>query len=543
MGLDERIPCGKGGVMLQLNNLKVNIAAGEDILPALVAKKLKINVSEIKDIRYLKRSIDARNKADIKYILSVAVSADDEQKVLKRLHDKDVFAYKEIKYTFEPSGDGVLKERPVIIGAGPAGLFCAYNLTRFGFRPLIIERGGKIADRVKSVSSFFKTGELDTESNIQFGEGGAGTFSDGKLNTLIKDENGRIRFIYKTFVDNGADPDILWQNKPHIGTDVLRNVISGLRNEIIKLGGEFLFDTKMTGIVHKDGRISGIVLSDGRHIKCGVLVIAPGHSARDTFHMLYDSGIIMEQKAFAIGVRVEHLQEDISRAQYGENYTKLPPADYKLTNTCSNGRGTYSFCMCPGGHVVNASSEKGMLAVNGMSYRKRDSLNANSAIAVTVGPGDFGGSHPLAGTEFQRKYEKLAFSAGHGEIPVQRFADFKKDIATTELSGIRPTGECSYRLSNLNDVLPYYVKESLVESMGRFGNIIKGFDNDDALFSGVETRTSSPVRIVRDERLESNIKGIYPCGEGAGYAGGITSAAVDGLRVSEMIMSTYKRTE
>lgn len=527
--------------MIQINSLKLNISASEEDIKLLAAKKLKLNPSDILEVRYLKRSLDARNKQDIKYILNVCISIKDEQRVLKKIHDRDVSFYKERNYTYSPSGTEELPERPVIIGAGPAGLFCAYNLARFGYKPVVLERGGKIEDRINSVNTFFASNILDEESNIQFGEGGAGTFSDGKLNTLIKDENGRIRFVYGTFVKNGANEDILWQNKPHIGTDVLRDVIVNLRKETQKLGGEFLFNEKLTDIRISDGRVSAAVTSSGKTIPCGVLVLAPGHSARDTFYMLCNKGMLMEQKSFAIGFRVEHTAEEISRSQYGDSFKMLPNADYKLTAKCSNGRGCYSFCMCPGGHVVNASSEKGRLAVNGMSFRARDAVNSNSAIAVTVEPSDFSGNHPLAGVEFQRKYEELAFRAGKGVIPVQRYADYKADITGSKPVNIKPTGICEYSHANLNGVLPDFVKVSIVESMERFGHMIKGFDGDDTLLSGVETRTSSPVRIIRDEMLESSIKGIYPCGEGAGYAGGITSAAVDGLRVSEYIMDRYKK--
>lgn len=523
--------------MIQINGLKLNISASEEDIKLLAAKKLKLKPSDILSVRYIKRSLDARNKQDIRYLLNICVETADEQNTIKRLHDRDISVYNETEYSFLPTGDKKDSERPVIVGAGPAGLFCAYNLARFGYRPLIIERGGKVEDRIKSVNSFFGSNILDEESNIQFGEGGAGTFSDGKLNTLIRDENGRIKFVYKTFVKNGANEDILWQNKPHIGTDVLREVIISLRKEIEKLGGEFIFNEKLTDLKVAAGRVVSIQTSSGKKIPCSTLVLALGHSARDTFYMLLEKGLLMEQKPFAVGFRVEHTAEEISRSQYGESYLKLPNADYKLTNKCSNGRGCYSFCMCPGGHVVNASSEKGRLAVNGMSFRARDAVNSNSAIAVTVEPSDFSGSHPLAGVEFQRHYEELAYKAGKGVIPIQRYADYKADITGDGPHSIKPTGICEYSPANLNGVLPDFVKASIIESMERFGHLIKGFDRDDALLSGVETRTSSPVRIIRDEVLESSIKGIYPCGEGAGYAGGITSAAVDGLRVSEYIMN------
>ncbi len=528
--------------MLQVNNIKLHIEQDVSELPKLITKKLGINSAELKSFRILKRSIDARDKNNILYIYAVIIEVSNEQRVLKK-KSNDVISYKENKYSFKPSGTTKLSTRPVIIGSGPAGLFCAYNLALYGYRPIIIERGEQVENRVDTINHFFKTNQLNTESNVQFGEGGAGTFSDGKLNTLIKDTDGRIRYIYESFVRFGAPEEILWQNKPHIGTDYLRTVVSNMRKAIIELGGNYVFNTCMNDLIINGEQITGIRTAGGTDFDCEVLVTAIGHSARDTFKMLYEHGLNMIQKPFAIGVRVEHLQETISKSQYGNSYTKLPPADYKLTYKASNGRGVYSFCMCPGGYVVNASSEEGRLAVNGMSNYRRDSQNANSAIAVTVDERDFDCASPLAGIELQRRYESFAYSAGDGSIPVQRLIDYKNNKATTAFGSIKPCNNGLSVPAKLNNCLSEDINNALLEAMDKFSHTINGFGDDDVLLSGVETRTSSPVRIIRDDNMESNVRGIYPCGEGAGYAGGITSSAVDGLRVSEAIMNKYMPTD
>ena len=391
---------------------------------------------------------------------------------------------------------------------------------------------------------FWRTGELNSESNVQFGEGGAGTFSDGKLNTMVKDPNGKIRFVLETFVKAGADPEILYSYKPHIGTDRLIQVVARMREEILALGGTICFNTRLADILPpKDGTYELKVIKNGEQpftMETNLLVLAIGHSARDTFEMLKERGFIMEPKAFAVGVRVEHPQQLINTAMYGEHCPyDMPPSPYKLTHRLENGRGVYSFCMCPGGYVVNASSQEGMLAVNGMSYQDRGSHNANSAIVVTVTPEDFGDKDVLSGIRYQQKLEKKAFQAGQGRIPLQRFADFKKGVPSLRIGAISPEMKGAYVPANVRAIFPEEIAASLEAGISSFDQKLHGFADPDTLISGVESRTSSPVRILRDESLVSNLPGIYPCGEGAGYAGGITSAALDGIRVAEAIASKF----
>ena len=431
----------------------------------------------------------------------------------------------------------------IIIGSGPAGLFCAYLLALEGYRPLVLERGACVEERKKDVDRFWETGVLDPSSNVQFGEGGAGTFSDGKLNTLVKDKTGRNRFVLETFVKFGADEDILYAHKPHIGTDVLIDVVSQMRQEIISLGGEFCFHTQVTDVDLTSKTLKIVHLSENsaeEEVSAGAAVFAIGHSARDTFEMLYKHQIPMRAKSFAVGVRIEHPQTLIDHSQYGRDRgNDLPAAAYKLTENLDNGRGVYTFCMCPGGYVVNASSEPGRLAVNGMSYQTRDSRNANSAMIVTVTPEDFPDKGVLGGVEFQRNLEKKAWELGEGKIPVQLFGDFCKNQASEALGEVTPCMKGEYILTNVRSVLPKAVGDSIEEGVRAFGKRISGFDREDALLSGIESRTSSPVRIVRDQELTANMAGIYPCGEGAGYAGGITSAAMDGIKVAETVCRKY----
>ena len=384
---------------------------------------------------------------------------------------------------------------------------------------------------------FFETGVLDTETNIQFGEGGAGTFSDGKLNSVIKEKDGRIRKVLETFVEFGANPEILYVNKPHVGTDVLSVVVSNIRNEIIRLGGTVNFNSKVTDIYIDTGKITGIRVNDEYDEEFNAVVLAPGHSARDTFEMLLKKGIEMEKKSFAVGMRIEHNQSLINNFAYGrDDNGSLPVADYKVTAKAGNNRGVYSFCMCPGGYVVNASSEKNMTCVNGMSYSKRDGKNANSAIVVTVNPEDFGENGVLSGMYFQRQLEHNAYLQGKGSVPYQLNEDFIKGKATSGYGSVKPQILGKKTGADLREVFPEFICESIIDGMKSFDKIIHGFNMGDAVFSGVESRTSSPVRIIRNEMFESiSVKGLYPCGEGAGYAGGITSAAVDGIKVAEAV--------
>ena len=530
--------------MLRIPQLKLHIHHTEAELYQAIKKELRTSELFIYSIK--KRSIDARKKQELHYVyaIDVALSEKEEEKLLAKSKGKLQKAPKE-EYTYVPCGTNELLHRPVVIGAGPAGLFCAYFLAKHGYEPIVIERGEPMEDRIKRVEEFWKEGKLNTESNVQFGEGGAGTFSDGKLNTMVKDPSGRIRKVLEVFVEHGASKEILFLNKPHIGTDNLRKVITSMRKQMISWGAEFKFSSKVTDILLNDnGSVKGVEINNSTIVESQVVVAALGHSARDTFEMLYHKPLTMEAKAFAMGVRVEHPQELIGVSQYGEAYKELPAADYKLTHQCENGRGVYSFCMCPGGFVVNASSEEGRTVVNGMSNHDRGEQNANSALIVTVTPKDYekeGFTGPLAGMYFQRKWEEAAYNEGKGKIPVQLFGDLLSGRKSATIGAIVPNTKGEYCLADLRNCLPDYVQESLKEGILAFDKKIPGFAREDAVLLGVETRTSSPVRMVRGEDYQSDMKGFYPCGEGAGYAGGITSAAVDGIKVFEAITSVYSK--
>lgn len=527
--------------MIRVRQVKVSVKKNtdEDILKA-ISKKLKIKSSLIEEYKIIKKSLDARDKNNILFVYEFDVKCLDEEIVLKRGKSNDIFVSPLEEYKFEVSGLVQLDKRIVIIGAGPSGLFCGYMLAEAGYKPLIIERGERIEDRVKTVDEFFETNKLNVNSNIQFGEGGAGTFSDGKLNTLTKDKFNRNKRVFEIFVENGAPEEIMYEAKPHIGTDILRKVIVNMRNKIISLGGDFLYNSMVTDILINDGKVYGVEVNHKDIIDCSVVVLAIGHSARETFYLLDEKGVKMKAKNFAVGVRMEHPQEMINKSQYGEVYKLLDSASYKLTYQTSKGRGVYSFCMCPGGFVVNASSEEGHLVVNGMSNYKRDEVNANSAIVVTVGCEDFG-DNPLNGIEFQRELERRAYDLGSGLIPVQLYKDFVNGKVTDKLGEVIPNTKGKYNFADLNKLFPEYINEALKEAIPNFEKRINGFAREDAILLGVESRTSSPVVIVRDEEGLSNIKGLYPCGEGAGYAGGITTSAIDGVKVAEKIAKVYKR--
>lgn len=527
--------------MLRLRQIKVEAEndSKENLVKA-ICKKIKISKEDIIDVHIHKQSIDARSKECIYYVYEVNIEVKNEKEVLKKNKSADVFLAPDLKYNFVKCGTAKLNHRPVIVGSGPAGLFTAYVLAENGYKPIVIERGQNVDERIESVKRFWKDGTLNSNSNVQFGEGGAGTFSDGKLNTLVKDENNRGRKVFETFVKCGAKEDILYSYKPHVGTDVLIKVVKNMRKDIENMGGTFLYNTCLTSINIENDKVKSIEINYSDTIECEVLVLAIGHSARDTFKMIYDLGIKMEGKPFAVGIRVQHTQDDINMSQFGKKYKDiLSPATYKLTYRASNNRGVYSFCMCPGGYVVNASSEENRLAINGMSYNARDSKNANSAIVVTITPDDFG-KEPLDGVEYQRKLEEKAYKAGNGKIPVQLLKDFNANILSKKFGKVEPAFCGDYEFSNINDILPGDITESIKEAFGEFGKKIKGFDSEDTILAAVESRTSSPVRIVRNEEFESNIIGVYPCGEGAGYAGGITSAAMDGIKVAEKIGQKYK---
>lgn len=528
--------------MIRINQLKLPIDHTEEALWSMAAKALRIPVKEIRSLKIIKQSIDARKKADIHFTYCIDIKTEREKSVLHKAKNRNISIVTKKEYVFPHPGNEKLSNRPVIIGTGPAGLFCGVMLARNGYRPILLERGEPVEKRQEEVERFWKGDKLNPECNVQFGEGGAGTFSDGKLNTLVKDPMMRNRKVLELFVEFGADPSILYKNKPHIGTDVLSGIVKNMREEIFRLGGEVRFSSCVTDFIIEEEKLCGVIVGQNERIYTEVLVLAIGHSARDTFEVLEKRGVPMEAKAFAVGLRIQHPQEWINRSQYGtEKHTILGAADYKLTHSCSNGRGMYTFCMCPGGYVVNASSEEGRLAVNGMSYHDRDGKNANSALIVSVTPQDFEGNSPLSGIDYQRRLEEAAFLSNHGKIPIQLYGDFKKNQPSRAFGDVNPAFRGLYEFSNIREFLPKYLSDSLIEGIESFEERIHGFSRWDAILAGVESRTSSPVRIPRDESFESKIKGLYPCGEGAGYAGGITSAAMDGLKTAEAIASRFER--
>ena len=537
-----RQKCSKGGEkLIRISQLKLPITHTKAQLEKKIAKALK-NPGNSFTYEIRKQSLDCRHKNDKIFVYTVDVTIRDEQKLARKVNNNNIMLIKEKSYEFPSPGETPLLHSPVIVGSGPAGLFCGWYLAKAGYCPIILERGEEADKRQKTVENFWKNGVLDPESNVQFGEGGAGTFSDGKLNTLVKDPYGRNHEVLKRFVAAGAPEEIIYQQKPHLGTDVLVGIVEKMRHEIEEMGGKFCFRSKVTDLIFENNTntLKEIEINNDTRIPAQVCVLAPGHSARDTFEMLQKRGVYMEPKSFAVGLRIEHPQEMINMDLYGEPENELlGAASYKVTHKCANGRGVYSFCMCPGGYVVNASSEPGRLAVNGMSYQARDSRNANSAMIVTVTPEDFPDKGVLGGVEFQRDLEKKAWELGEGKIPVQLFGDFCKNQASEALGEVTPCMKGEYILTNVRSVLPKAVGDSIEEGVRAFGKRISGFDREDALLSGIESRTSSPVRIVRDQELTANMAGIYPCGEGAGYAGGITSAAMDGIKVAETVCRKY----
>lgn len=538
--------------MIRIQQLKLPITHTQRELERKVQRELGLRRDETVSIKIRKRSIDARKKPELYFNYVIDCHAADEEKLLKRINKKHIISVSEKAYQFPACGKEALQDRPVVVGAGPGGLFCALLLAEHGYRPILLEQGMDVDSRIQDVERFWKEGLLQKRSNVQFGEGGAGTFSDGKLNTLVKDKDGRNGEVLRRFVEAGADPSILYENKPHIGTDVLVRVVKNLRKEIERLGGSVRFQTQVTGFLQKGGQLTGLLTDKGETLPCSVAVFAIGHSARDTFQMLYDNGLTMEAKEFAAGFRVEHRQKDINLAQYGvEDAHPLQAASYKLTAQTKCGRGVYSFCMCPGGYVVNASSEEGRLAVNGMSYSGRDGVNSNSAIIVAVRKSDFASEHPLSGIAFQRSLEEAAYQAGGGRIPVQRLGELRRRFWQLQEENepiepdnkkppLEPMTKGAYAYADLTKILPHEMTQAFLEGMEQFSHVIAGFGDDETLVSAVESRTSSPVRIVRDKSFQSNINGIYPCGEGAGYAGGITSAAMDGIRIAEAIAVKYR---
>ncbi len=539
----------------------------EALLIQKTAALLRIQPNEVRALFIRRRSIDARKKPQIFYIFSVdiVVTEEHEAQILKKNRNANCRQSPWVSYEFPYMGKcgQSMQSRPVIAGMGPAGLFCAYELALHGYRPVLLERGKAVEERTEDVLRFWEEGILKPDSNVQFGEGGAGTFSDGKLNTLIKDKDGRCAEVLRIFCMHGADREICYDHKPHIGTDALVSIVRNMRNAILEHGGEIHFGTKLNGLHMTDGKVTDIsVVSDGkeRSMPCGAVVLAVGHSARDTLQMLYEADIPMEAKAFAVGLRVEHPQALINKSQYGTaKEGMLGAAAYKLTARTKSGRGVYTFCMCPGGYVVNASSESGMLAVNGMSYSGRDGKNASSAVIVTVDPKDYGDGSPLSGIVFQRDLEHKAYKIGNGSIPIERYGDYKAEVCgrnrdTGEDGDVRGKEYCadlvedsaggewepcikgSYTYAKVSEILPKELAEAFVEGMEAFGEKIPGYNDDRTLVEGVESRTSSPVRILRDETLACPVAvNLFPCGEGAGYAGGIVSAAMDGVCVAEAV--------
>lgn len=520
--------------MIRVRELALPPDRGLEALKQEAAKHLRITPSEIREMTVVRRSVDARKKPNVKYVYTVDIALIRGERKALRL--PGVEPAPEEQYSPPqpfPSGD-----RPVVIGFGPAGMFAALIFALAGQRPLVLERGDDVLTRQKKVENFFSGGELDPESNVQFGEGGAGTFSDGKLNTGLN--NPRIRWILRQFVDAGASEEILYDAKPHVGTDALVNVVRNLRNRILSLGGEVRFRTRVTDLIVRDGALAGLRTADGEVISCRRAVLAIGHSARDTFRMLEERNVPMEPKPFAMGVRIEHSQKDINISQYGGEDPALPPADYKLVEHLSDAA-VYTFCMCPGGHVVAAASEPESVVTNGMSNARREGGNANSALLVSLRPEVFPYPGPLGGMQWQRSIEHRAWQiSGGNRAPAQTVGDFLKGVPTEKPGDVTPTYRPGVAWCDLHQVLPDTITSALAEALPKLGRKLKGFDDPQAVLTGPETRSSSPVRILRDESRQSAVRGLYPTGEGAGYAGGIMSAAIDGITTAEKIIGKIR---
>lgn len=527
--------------MLRLNEIKLPLNHAESDLPAAIVAKLGIEQADMLAFEVYKRAYDARNKADILLIYTVDVSVTDPAKLLVKFsNDPHVRETPDMTYKFVAEAPSDLTARPVVVGLGPCGLFAALILAQMGFKPIVLERGKAVRERTKDVFGFWRKQPLNTESNVQFGEGGAGTFSDGKLYSQIKDRKHYGRKVLNEFVSAGAPEEILYVSKPHIGTFKLVNMVEKMRAQIIELGGEIRFGTRVDKLDIQQQQLKGMYLSNDEYLPCEHAVLAVGHSARDTFEMLYEQGVYVEAKPFSIGFRIEHEQSMIDECRFGENAGNpiLGAADYKLVHHCQNGRSVYSFCMCPGGTVVAAASEAGRVVTNGMSQYSRHERNANSAIVVGITPEQDYPDHPLAGIALQRELEELAFKVG-GEnyhAPAQLIGDFLKGQSSEQLGEVNPSYTPGIRLTDLSKVVPDYVSAAIREAIPAFDRQIKGFAKSDGLLTGVETRTSSPICIKRGKDLQSiNTQGLYPAGEGAGYAGGIWSAGIDGIKVAEAL--------
>ncbi len=526
--------------MIRVQQVKLGIDENLELMPKKLAEKLGVGVAQIKEWHVVKESIDARKEHDLHFTYTIDCAVENEKEILKRIK-KDVSVATPYVYHAPEPGVVGLKDRPVVVGFGPAGMFAALLLAQQGFKPIVLERGECVEDRIKSVEAFWERGKLNPNSNVQYGEGGAGTFSDGKLTTRVKDP--RVQKVLEEFVRFGAPKDILYAAHPHIGTDKLRGIVKNLREEIIRLGGEICFLEQLQDVEIIQGRLCSIT-TQHRKINCSQMILAIGHSARDTMRMLMKRGMYIEPKAFAIGARIEHPQEIINKAQFKSNagHPRLKAAEYRLTHQANNGRGVYTFCMCPGGYVVPSASMEGGVVVNGMSEHARDGRNANSALLVQVRPEDYGNT-PEKAIEFQETIERKAFEVGgrNYRAPAQLVEDFLAHRASTKIKEVEPSYALGVTLCDLHDILPSYVCEALEDGIKGLDKKLKGFAMGSAILSGVETRSSSPIRIVRSKEacMSTNVEGVYPCGEGAGYAGGIVSAAIDGLRCAEHIISMY----
>ncbi|MBE4419199.1 NAD(P)/FAD-dependent oxidoreductase [Vibrio parahaemolyticus] len=528
--------------MIRINEIKLPLDHEEGALLDAITKKLGIPAEKVISFNVFRRGYDARKKTNIHliYTLDIIVEGDETALLAKFANDPHVRQTPDMEYKFVAKAPENLTERPIVIGFGPCGLFAGLVLAQMGFNPIIVERGKEVRERTKDTFGFWRKRTLNPESNVQFGEGGAGTFSDGKLYSQVKDPNFYGRKVITEFVEAGAPEEILYVSKPHIGTFKLVTMIEKMRATIIELGGEIRFSTRVDDLHMEDGQITGVTLSNGEEIKSRHVVLAVGHSARDTFEMLHESGVYMEAKPFSVGFRIEHKQSMIDEARFGPNagHPILGAADYKLVHHCKNGRTVYSFCMCPGGTVVAATSEEGRVVTNGMSQYSRAERNANSAIVVGISPEvDYPGD-PLAGIRFQRELESNAYKLGgeNYDAPAQKIGDFLKGRDPSQLGDVEPSFTPGIKLTDLSKALPPFAVEAIREAIPAFDRKIKGFASEDGLLTGVETRTSSPVCIKRGKDFQSvNLKGFYPAGEGAGYAGGILSAGIDGIKVAEAV--------